>query len=495
MSVQVKNKVPVSNIPRNFGAFLNNTITWRYESFQAPFSERRVLLITMDSLLVLLAAVGAFALWQLKDGIFFDVNHIHTYWYMFPALLGGWWVLAWLNDLYDIPSSVKKALSATRVVTVGGLGTAIYVVAYFLVLPQTLPRLYFFTFLVMVLIAIILWRWVYASLFTMPSFQHRILIVGNGGRGRSSAKGLKQASGLNYHVVGYVEKGSTTRDIENEDLPIVGRIADLPHLAENLQIREVVVAIERHLDANLFQLLVECQARGVRISLMADLYEKLYRRVPIEYINPGWVLQVIQGRAVFNRLQLSLKRLTDLTLGVFALPVWALFLPLVALAIRLDSPGPIFYRQIRCGRAGKPFSIIKFRTMISDAEQDGKPRWATKNDDRITRVGRILRKARLDELPQVFNILRGEMSFIGPRPERPEFVEELQQEIPFYRARLMVKPGLTGWAQVHYNYGNSVEDALIKLQYDLYYLHSWSLWLDLHIIFKTFGVVFKFKGT
>jgi lipopolysaccharide/colanic/teichoic acid biosynthesis glycosyltransferase len=133
--------------------------------------------------------------------------------------------------------------------------------------------------------------------------------------------------------------------------------------------------------------------------------------------------------------------------------------------------------------------------MVTNAEKDGQPRWAAKNDARITRVGRLLRKTRLDELPQVLNVLRGEMSIIGPRPERPEFIEELQQVIPFYRTRLMVKPGLTGWAQVQYNYGNSVEDALVKLQYDFYYLRYWSLWLDLYIIFRTFGVVFKFKGT
>ncbi|MEJ2555505.1 MAG: sugar transferase, partial [Anaerolineae bacterium] len=161
---------------------------------------------------------------------------------------------------------------------------------------------------------------------------------------------------------------------------------------------------------------------------------------------------------------------------------------------RLDSPGPVFYRQIRSGRAGRAFSILKFRTMSTDAEKDGQPRWAAENDPRITRVGHFLRKTRLDELPQLHNVLRGEMSIVGPRPERPEFIEQLEQDIPFYSTRLMVKPGLTGWAQVHYRYGNNVEDAQIKLQYDFYYLRYWSLWLDLYVIFRTFGVVFKFKG-
>jgi exopolysaccharide biosynthesis polyprenyl glycosylphosphotransferase len=203
---------------------------------------------------------------------------------------------------------------------------------------------------------------------------------------------------------------------------------------------------------------------------------------------------MIQDRPVFNRMQLGAKRLLDLSLVSTSLPFLMLILPMVALAIRLDSSGPIFYCQTRCGRAGKPFSILKFRTMSVNAEKEGKALWATQGDLRITRVGRFLRKTRLDELPQLFNVLQGEMSLIGPRPERPEFVEMLQEAIPFYRARLMVKPGITGWAQIHYDYGNSVEDALIKLQYDLYYLRYWSLWLDIYIIFQTVAVVLKFKG-
>jgi exopolysaccharide biosynthesis polyprenyl glycosylphosphotransferase len=228
--------------------------------------------------------------------------------------------------------------------------------------------------------------------------------------------------------------------------------------------------------------------------LLPDLYEQIYHKIPIEYVDPSWVLHVIQGRPIFNRLQLAVKRLLDLGLVLASLPILVLVLPVIALAIRLDSIGPIFYHQIRCGRAGRPFSIFKFRTMSINAELDGQPRWATQSDVRITRVGRILRKTRLDELPQLINVLRGEMSLIGPRPERPEFVEMLQQQIPFYRTRLMVKPGLTGWAQIHYDYGNSVEDALIKLQYDFYYLRYWSVWLDLYVAFRTFAVVLKLKG-
>jgi lipopolysaccharide/colanic/teichoic acid biosynthesis glycosyltransferase len=175
--------------------------------------------------------------------------------------------------------------------------------------------------------------------------------------------------------------------------------------------------------------------------------------------------------------------------------VLLVLLPFIALAIALDCPGPVFYRQVRSGRGGRQFQVWKLRTMVPNAEEEGKPQWATEEDERVTRVGRILRKTRLDELPQVINVMRGEMSIVGPRPERPEFIEELQERIPFYRTRLTIKPGLTGWAQIFYGYGSTVEDALIKLQYDLYYIRHWSLWLDLYVILKTVGVVLTLRGT
>jgi exopolysaccharide biosynthesis polyprenyl glycosylphosphotransferase len=422
------------------------------------------------------------------------VARISLRWYWFPMLLGGWWLLAWLNDLYDVPSSGNKMLNTGRVAVTSGMSLFIYLIVFFFIPePGGLPRLFFLYFLAIVSLAVILWRWTYAALFKLLPLQHHVLIVGLGERGRSLACMLEQETKLDYKVLGYVDDVATSETSYGE-LPVWGKAADLPRLTQQLQIHEIIVAIEQDLDKDLFHWLTECQANGVRISLLPDLYEQIYHKIPIEYVDPSWVLHVIQGRPIFNRLQLAVKRLLDLGLVLASLPILVLVLPVIALAIRLDSIGPIFYHQIRCGRAGRPFSIFKFRTMSINAELDGQPRWATQSDVRITRVGRILRKTRLDELPQLINVLRGEMSLIGPRPERPEFVEMLQQQIPFYRTRLMVKPGLTGWAQIHYDYGNSVEDALIKLQYDFYYLRYWSVWLDLYVAFRTFAVVLKLKG-
>lgn len=493
MAVQVRDQavttVDVKDV-KNESAIIRDG---KHPRFQAPLFERRVLLLVVDAVIVLLAGVAAFMLWAHTAEIDLDiVAQIRERWYWFPILLGGWWVVAWLNDLYYIPSSFDKAASVLRVAAAG----TVNLVAYLLVvpfIPHNLPRAYFLYFLIIAWAAITLWRLLYAALFSR--IQHRILIVGQGERGQSIARVLRQASKLNYHVLGYVDDNVNGSRIASDGLSILGKPAELLDLARQLQVHEVVVANDRELPPNLFEWLVDCQSNGVQVSLMSDIFEKLQRRIPVEHIDPTWAIRAMQGRPVFSRLELGLKRMMDLVLVIVALPVLSLLTPLIALAIRLDSPGGVFYRQVRSGQAGKPFRIIKFRTMCSDAEKDGKPRWASKDDPRITRVGRFLRKTRLDELPQVFNVLRGDMSIVGPRPERPEFIEELQQTIPFYRTRLMIKPGLTGWAQVNYVYGNSSEDALIKLQYDMYYLHHWSLWLDLYVVFRTVAVVFRFKGT
>jgi exopolysaccharide biosynthesis polyprenyl glycosylphosphotransferase len=275
----------------------------------------------------------------------------------------------------------------------------------------------------------------------------------------------------------------------------LGGSADLVALVQAHRIDEIVIAITHEVSGDLFQALMDCQGMGVRLVRMPDLYEQLTRRVPVEHIDQEWVLDALSRFSTLSHMERISRRLLDLACGLIGLAFLGLFLPLVALAIYLDDRGMVFYAQVRSGAAGKPFSVIKFRTMHCDAESDGQPQWAQEDDERATRVGRVLRKTRLDELPQVINVLRGEMSVVGPRPERPEFIAELEKQVPHYRARLVVKPGLTGWAQIHYGYGNSVKDALTKLQYDLYYIRRQSLWLDLYIVFRTIGVIFKFQGT
>jgi lipopolysaccharide/colanic/teichoic acid biosynthesis glycosyltransferase len=485
--------------------------------FLSPFSERRFVLVAVDSIIVICATIAALVLWQFIDSAHFATMRASAIWFWFPLLLGLWLTLSWLNDLYDIPSSTDRAQTTRRIGAVTALVFVIYLLIFFVAPRQDLPRLFFVSFLALTAAGISVWRWSYATRINRSSMEHRVVVLGNNRMGHTIADVLSQASQVKYRVIGFVsvddeatiqtnsEQAATYSGRQHfhrmqapqsvaKSLPILGQQATLARIVQHYLIREVVVAVEHNLSKETFQALLECQATGVRVSYMPNLYEALNHSIPVEYINPSWALNVIQDRPVFDRVQLGLKRLFDLTVAGAGLMLFVPFLPLIALAIKLDSKGPIFYKQIRCGRAGQPFTIYKFRTMTSDAELDGKARWATKGDARITRVGAFMRKTRIDELPQLYNVLRGEMSFVGPRPERPEFVSSLQQEIPFYYTRLMVKPGITGWAQTHYDYGNTVEDALIKLQYDFYYLRYWSIWLDLYIIFHTFKVVFKFKG-
>lgn len=465
----------------------------KVQGFQAPFSERRLILVMGDMLILALATSVSILLRDLIASSGLTVLQVFERWYLFLPWFVIWSGSCHLNDLYDIPSSYDKTLTLSRVFLAGQLSFVLYLPVSFL-LPSPISGRFVALSLVIAIPAVIFWRLLYIKLSGLRTFHYRFLIVGTGKPARSIAGLLKEKPELNFEVMGYVDERATEPDFGAGDSTILGGVKALPRLIGETRAHEIVLAPDKEINQDLFQSLIECQARGVRLTWMPDLYARLRRQVPVENIDAGWAFQAIQGQALFWRLQLGIKRVMDITLLLFGLPVLVFLLPMLALAIRLDSPGPVFYRQVRCGRAGKPFSIFKFRTMVSDAEKDGKARWAQKGDSRITRVGRFLRKSRLDELPQLINILLGDMSFIGPRPERPDFVQMLKQEVPFYDTRMMVKPGLTGWAQVHYDYGNTTEDARVKLQYDFYYIYRWSVWMDLYILFRTFAVVMKLKG-
>ncbi|MFN8847674.1 MAG: exopolysaccharide biosynthesis polyprenyl glycosylphosphotransferase [Bdellovibrionales bacterium] len=240
--------------------------------------------------------------------------------------------------------------------------------------------------------------------------------------------------------------------------------------------------------------LFELKLIGLRILELSEFYEITWANIPVYHLELRWFLQSDGFSIVADQLRSRIKRLFDVVLSIVLIVfLWPVIL-IAALAIKLESQGPVFYHQIRTGRGGQKFRISKLRSMRSDAEKNG-AQWAQKNDSRITRVGKFLRKTRIDELPQLLNVLRGQMSFIGPRPERPEFIVELEKQIPFYQMRHMVRPGLTGWAQVCYPYGASIEDAKEKLQYEIYYIKHHTLWLDLLIILRTVKIVLRMGGT
>ena len=470
-------------------------IAARYNRFQSPFSERRLMLGLGDAASMLVAQV--LTIWLASQSIYLGldlaVDQLAT-WYLLPPMLAIWLAVAWLNDLYHVPSSYVKSRTARRIIQTTALSTLIYAGMFYL-LPDVLPLYYYLGLTLLMMLLVAAWRVFYTVVFKRDAFRQRVLLLGNGSRAKATVRDIQKrgwSSYQTYQVMGYVHESEPKN--KRGELQYLGSSREILSVIDKHKINEIVVTTNGRLRNKLFESLVECQAKGVRVSWMPEFYERLYQKVPVEHLDRSWALYMIQNRPVFNRIALGIKRLLDLVLLLFALPFFLLILIPVALAIKLESPGPVFYRQVRCGRAGDLFMIYKFRTMVAHAEHDGKARWASKGDPRITRVGQFLRKARLDELPQLFNVFRGEMSIIGPRPERPEFVEQLEEAIPFYRMRHLVKPGLTGWAQINYDYGNTVDDALVKLQYDFYYVRYWSIWLDLYILFRTVGVVLLLKG-
>lgn len=342
-------------------------------------------------------------------------------------------------------------------------------------------------------VAAIIARRAYVSHATgrVRSNRTRILIFGAGPAALDVGQTLRAAD-ASAEIVGYVA-GPNEREVAAPAADVHVLRGTLSDMARELDIDEIVVALtERRAGSMPLRQLLDCKVSGLRVHDLNTHFEKTLGQIRIDYVNASWL---IFGDG-FNQdtARTVVKRVFDI---VFAVILTLLGLPLMlgaALLIKLESRGPVLYRQERVGADGVYFSIAKFRSMRVDAEGDGTPRWAAAQDDRITRVGRIIRKLRIDELPQLYNVLRGDMSLVGPRPERPFFVEQLTQEIPFYALRHSVKPGVTGWAQVRYAYGATVEDSLQKLQYDLYYVKNHSLFLDLLVLFETVKVVLTGRG-
>lgn len=343
----------------------------------------------------------------------------------------------------------------------------------------------------MAVAAVILHR-VYAAHAGMHSrIRTRILILGSGVAAQLVGKTLHD-SDPNASVVGYF-RGPNEHQLAVPESEVLSAGESLSATAVRANVNEIVVALSERRGGNMpLRDLLDCKIQGIRVSDISTHFEKTLGKLQLDYVNAGWL---IFGEG-FNQgfFRTAIKRLFDIISAIVLLLVSAPVMLITALLIPLESPGPVFYRQQRVGLDGKPFNVIKFRSMRTDAEKDGKPQWASKSDARITVIGSIIRRLRIDELPQLLNVLGGEMSIVGPRPERPYFVERLTEEIPYYAVRHSVKPGVTGWAQVRYHYGSTVEDSQEKLQYDLYYVKNHTLFLDILILIETVAVVLTGKG-
>lgn len=390
----------------------------------------------------------------------------------------------------------SNAFSATQMwarALVSFLFTTLVVVGVLLFLP--LATFYGRTEAVMgVMMAamvLLLYQVLVGQFLTTRLTRRKIMVYGTGTRALAVGERVKRPSS-NADLVCYFASPNE-REHQVFTFGTLGEGNTLTDVVRATGVDEIVVALsERRGGSMPMRELLDCKLSGVRVTDIATYFEQTAGQIRLDAVSAGWL---IFGEG-FNQgfLRTTIKRLFDIVCALGLLLLASPVMLIAAVAIRLESPGPFLYRQERVGLEGKPFNVVKFRSMRSDAEKDGVPRWATAGDCRVTRVGKVIRKMRIDELPQLLSVLFGQMSLVGPRPERPYFVDKLKQDIPFYAVRHSVKPGVTGWAQVKYQYGSSQEDTINKLQYDLYYVKNHSLFLDLVILFETVGVVLTGKG-
>jgi sugar transferase (PEP-CTERM system associated) len=456
---------------------------------------RRLFLVLTETIMLYLIGIVAGTI-RLFDSIWWELAERRG-WAKLLLMVVVIQLAFYLFDLYDLPASRRYRRVLSNVMK--GLGTATVLLAIlFYAVPQLeVGRGVFLICLALTFLVITGWRlalsWVsgHASL----GVRERILILGSGTQAVETARATLENRNSGFHVVGFVDNKPELVGKSLINPSVLGLTAEISGLVEKHQVDRIIVALEDRRGGGAFpteELLNLSLSGRVAVEECVCYYERLTGKIATELLRPSWLIFSRGSR--LTDIGLHIRRILNLVLAlvgfVLSLPVMAL----VSIAIKLESRGPLFYTQERVGKNGRLFKIVKFRSMTADAEKDTGPIWAEAADPRMTRVGRIIRKLRLDELPQFINVIRGDMNFVGPRPERPVFVEQLSEMIAYYQQRHLIKPGLTGWAQIKFPYGSSVEDAFEKLRYDLYYIKNRSLLLDGLIIFETVKTVLFGKG-
>ena len=484
-------------------------------------SDRRNLLILIDLILILITTL--FSLWIHARGLVhltYNLPYLidHSNYLILLSTL--WLFSAYLNGLYDPFKGVSIVETIFLLIRSGTIVMVVYLLIFFYTAPRIiLPRGIVVYQIIAGFLFISIWRIIYALVFAKPRFTRKVLIIGAGWAGKTIAQAILENASNQYQILGFVddEEELTGKKItidlydQEHELPdkrkreesgihktvkvqVLGTAQDLLGLVREKSIPEIILAITRDINTSVFRAILDCKELGVEITLMTDLYEEITGRVPIEHIGDNWFVSLPMDSAETSAFYSFASRAFDITSASIGLLLLLPFIPIIALLIYLDSPGPIFYKQKRVGKGGVEFNLYKLRTMIPDAEVDGLARRAMEKDPRITRIGRWLRRFRLDEMPQLYNILKGDMSAVGPRPERPSHLVELDANVPYHRLRNSVKPGMAGWAVVNYGYIDDLESAKLRLQYDLYYVKHQSILLDLIILLRTFGQVFLLRG-
>jgi exopolysaccharide biosynthesis polyprenyl glycosylphosphotransferase len=459
------------------------------KSIHFEVSERKILLRLLD---VVFVFIGLYLIELFLPYTYLLIRPENTMYLFVLALY--LMIFGTIFEIYDLQKSSKLDVTFRNIVFAVSTTVLFYFLTPFFtpLLPER--RLQIVYFYLVIIVMIFIWRIAYVTFIASPRFYKKVLLVGEISYVENIVKALN-SSDPNYMIVGFIN----CEEPADEPIKFKGLKEFEPHelvkvIAEH-KISEILVASynSETITADIYHDLITLLEKGFTIREYTQVYEELTYRVPIQYVGKDFYKYFPFSRSNQNTLYLFFHRLFDLTFSLIGLILGFLVLPLVIIGNLLANRGPLFYSQERVGKNGVLFNIIKLRSMIINAEKDG-VKWAEKDDIRITKFGKFLRRTRLDEFPQFINVLRGEMSIIGPRPERLFFVNELSQIIPFYETRHIVKPGLTGWAQVKTRYGSSVDDSLTKLQYDLYYIKHRSLFLDLNIFVKTLSTILYYRG-
>jgi len=394
-------------------------------------------------------------------------------------------------DLYDLSKKLPPAETVTRTVQAFGVACILLAIVYYLFPIFLISSVIFWNGYFVICIGIFFWRFLYNYVLDKQMFTQPVLIIGTGKMAADIAVHITGRHDSGYQIAGFVGEGNPACSIF-KDIPFFVKPEGLLDLCHRQKVQKVVVALDDRRGTTPIKELLSCKLDGVNVEDGFGFYEEITGKIIVEKVNPAWLIFAEGFKK--GRISAFCKRAVDIFFSFIGLIVSFPVTVIAALIIKFESPGGIFYFQERVGGKGKVFNVIKFRSMGTDAEKDG-PVWAMKNDMRVTRFGAFIRKVRIDEIPQMWNVLKGEMSFVGPRPERLIFVEQLNKKIPYYSLRHSVKPGITGWAQICYPYGASEEDALRKLEYDLYYIKNMTFQMDLWIIFQTIKTVLFRKGS
>ena len=450
---------------------------------------RETLVLVVTDMITICLSWSVYYMFRVRSGLF-DINAVPDFWGPMIAVCALWFLLFFIVGLYRpwyAASRLDELALLFKTISVGSL------VLFFVIFiddagkptgtsSRVLIAIYWADMLFTVSAGRMVLRSIQRRMLIAGIGVHNTLIVGSASRSRDLYNEVVKYPALGYKVVGLVGIDRRGGAQQHRKIPVMGGIDDLHEVIGRHNVREVLIALDSTDHDRLLDIIARCNGHRVGLKIMPDLYDIISGQARTNQIY-GFPLIEITPQ-LMPPWEESTKRLMDVAVSAAilgaGLPLWMI----IALVIKLDSPGPVLYRQERVGKDGIPFSIVKFRSMTKDAESAG-PKWAGRQDPRITRVGRIIRKLHLDEIPQMFNVLKGDMSLIGPRPERPIFVQNLSKEIPLYQRRLKVRPGITGWAQVKQKYDETIDDVKKKVQYDLYYIENMSLRMDFKIILNT----------